>query len=666
MHRSRPLPWIIYALCAMLVLDGLGWVTWRVVQLERERIASQREASMQQTLRVALWRMDSQVAPVLAAEAARPFFQYRPLIPADRVYAELGGSIEPEEDAVVSPLASGTGRFILLHFEFAHDGTLRSPQAPTGWARRRVIDRLDNRAMIDRAGADLEALRAMLDLAGADTLSTLDGVSPAPTHTLDPESDPSRIRDNREDDRAAGGRSDEHPPTPNNADAERASDFAARSQLADQAKATPPEQSAYLNLQRRSDNELGQAPRAGRLPDAPPGSGTAGARDASSQFGDALPVIDQGPFETTWIEDPSTGRPELIAHRVVRISDRRLIQGFWVDWASLRRALIGGISDLLPDADLLPVATDTRHAAWDEAGARTGGVPPGRRTARLATIPARLISAQVPGPPAGAPRSMGATLILAWGAVVAAIAAIGVVLHASIRLSARRAGFVSAVTHELRTPLTTFCLYTQMLSEQVVDDESRRRDYIETLRRESIRLAGIVENVLSYAGLTRTERSRTDHDPAPLGPMLDEIVPGLDRRARESSKRLVVELDADAKQAAVPNERDTIERILTNLVDNACRYAAHADDDRVHLRASLWRSRVRIEVADHGPGVGSRERRRIFRAFRRAESGTGDGSGLGLGLALSRALSRRLGGRLELVSGSQPGAVFRLTLPRAR
>lgn len=670
MRSGRKLPWIIYALCALLVVDGLGWVTWRLVRLEREQRESQREAALQETLRLALWRMDSVIAPMLAGEAGRPYFQYRALIPRDRAYAQMWRPLEPDEDLSVSPLVTASGRFIRLHFEWDPDGSLRSPQAPRGWVRQRVAGRYVEPSRLARARADLEALRALLEQASGDPASLLerssagpgpiglDGPRPGERGTLPRDAADASATDEL-------GRAD---------GADRAAtDFRARQQLALQAKKTPPEQEAFLNRSPVDRGDKSPAPADGSDADgtdakAEPRPGEPAFRDrlgdawarASAARGPAGPEteIRQGPFEGVWLDDPSTGRRELVFVRRVTIGSRALVQGFWVDWLALRQDLLGRVMDLVPGADLEPVLAPANEAAAPDAPESRTPTP----THRLATIPARLMPSGVPSPPGTPVTSMRATLVVTWIAVLVAIGAIGVVLHASMRLSDRRGRFVSAVTHELRTPLTTFCLYSQMLADGMVEDEHRRREYLRTLKSESSRLAGIVENVLTYArmGGRRPEAGST----TTLGEVLDAITSGLERRAKQDGLGLELEADEHVRARRVPAEREAIERILTNLVDNACKYASDGSEPRVHLRARADRRRVRVEVADHGPGISAGERGRIFSAFHRAESGRGEGrGGLGLGLALSRGLARSLGGELELVRTSGRGAVFRLTLP---
>jgi len=125
---------------------------------------------------------------------------------------------------------------------------------------------------------------------------------------------------------------------------------------------------------------------------------------------------------------------------------------------------------------------------------------------------------------------------------------------------------------------------------------------------------------------------------------------------------------------AVPGDRRlatdpaAVETILRNLVDNACKYAAAAEDRRVHVAARVEPGWLILSVSDHGPGVPAAERRRIFDPFFRAEpEQTREHRGVGLGLAIAARLARALGGRLQLVGepvlGGRIAAVFELRLP---
>ena len=128
---------------------------------------------------------------------------------------------------------------------------------------------------------------------------------------------------------------------------------------------------------------------------------------------------------------------------------------------------------------------------------------------------------------------------------------------------------------------------------------------------------------------------------------------------------LLVEADDAARSMTVRANASALEQILFNLVDNACKYAASADDRRIHVRLRQGDGVAEIRVEDHGPGV-RRPPRRLFRSFSKsAREAAHSAPGIGLGLALSRRLARGMGGDLRLERGGPAAHCFLLTLPAA-
>ena len=129
---------------------------------------------------------------------------------------------------------------------------------------------------------------------------------------------------------------------------------------------------------------------------------------------------------------------------------------------------------------------------------------------------------------------------------------------------------------------------------------------------------------------------------------------------------MTLSIERPEPDVSVQADATTIERILVNLVDNACKYASEGERIEIVGRLVGAGARVRCEVwvRDFGPGVAANESARIFQPFHRARRhAESPNPGLGLGLALARGLAREMGGDLILGRAEHgPGAVFCLKL----
>jgi signal transduction histidine kinase len=240
--------------------------------------------------------------------------------------------------------------------------------------------------------------------------------------------------------------------------------------------------------------------------------------------------------------------------------------------------------------------------------------------------------------------------------------AVGLGGRSLIDLSERRIRFVSAVTHELRTPLTTLRLYLDMLTGGMVQDEAKKAEYLHTLNAETDRLNRLVANVLDFSRL-ENQRPQLHRSTVGVSELLQGIHATWHGRCHDAGKELVLEngLEADA---VIDTDIELVQQIIANLIDNACKYSRDAADHRICLRAKRQGYRLVLEVEDRGPGVARRDRRSLFRAFRRGRHADVTAGGVGLGLALAQRWAGLLGGSLILrdaLTGS--GACFRLEMP---
>ena len=212
--------------------------------------------------------------------------------------------------------------------------------------------------------------------------------------------------------------------------------------------------------------------------------------------------------------------------------------------------------------------------------------------------------------------------------------------------------------------MTTLRLYLDMLTGGLVTEERQRAEYLHTLNAETDRLNRLVGNVLDFSRL-ENQRPRLEKVPIPLKDLLEQLRGTWEGRCRDSGKELVIDHSLPAETRLVTDVK-LVQQILGNLIDNACKYSRGADDRRIWVHArGEGRRRLVLEVEDRGPGVPARERRSVFRPFRRGRGADVTAGGVGLGLALAHRWARLLGGKLTLCRGSDktPGACFRFELP---
>lgn len=237
------------------------------------------------------------------------------------------------------------------------------------------------------------------------------------------------------------------------------------------------------------------------------------------------------------------------------------------------------------------------------------------------------------------------------------IAALATTINATLQrlddAAAQQRRFVADAAHELRSPLTTL-----LASLEVALAYPEHTDWpaaTTTAVRQTRRLQALAEDLLLLARLdARVPATRPAAvDLAALASRLTEQHPLTDGA-------LSLAYDGTGP-AVVLGDRNELERLLRNLVDNAVRHAV--TDVLITVRNEG--SRVIVEVRDDGPGVPAEDADRIFERFTRLDDARSrDAGGSGLGLAIARDLARLHHGTLTLADRT-PGASFVLRLPRA-
>jgi two-component system sensor histidine kinase KdpD len=211
-----------------------------------------------------------------------------------------------------------------------------------------------------------------------------------------------------------------------------------------------------------------------------------------------------------------------------------------------------------------------------------------------------------------------------------------------------------SVSHDLRTPLTAILMAATALDPTHPTPESVG-DVREQVLDAATRLWRLIEKLLDLSVL---QAGRAE--PRRIWYSIDEVLQEAVEQVGEEtcSFKLSVERDMQLLQG----DPAQLERAFANVLENAARYSAGKP---VAVRARAVRGRIRVLIADQGPGIPTTEQERIFLPFYRS---AGDGSqhpGSGLGLAISRGFLELNGGRISVESGAGRGTSFVVEFPLA-
>lgn len=717
--------WLLMLLCVTIVAPAMCWMTLKALEIDRDQREARRqteearrkeaearrqaelarsqadlarrEAELQELISSALWRMDWTLTPLVAQEAARPYFAYRPFFTGTGYLPNNKGQ-KISVQQFPSPLLVQPSEYVKLHFQIAPDGSWSSPQNPTGALCDTAIACGASRDNIKLSGTLLDQLAEITNR--DDLLERLpDQLLPAVEISKAPWNDNANNLFGNNWTFNYGGQTLQ----------EEGETFPAQNPgYVEHQSNEPPQQVGEPSPRSQPQAQQAARPNAGnppasRLARAAANQDDSGPSQLDPQAGDQLAItrqqlkqrggkelqirnrafqsfyqnqiiqqrqntiapeparktISEGQCRAVWVD--ADAQPRLLLARRVLYNDQVAIQGCWLNWPKIKEMLLEEVVDLFPDAELVPVNLESQ-------------VQPGRR---LATLPVRLVVPEptiassvlqfdFAEPVSGADDSLSPlqlSLIVAWACLLVAMLAVAFFLRGVVSLSERRGAFVSAVTHELRTPLTTFRMYAEMLSEGMVRKPEQQQKYVDTLRVESDRLYHLVENVLAYARLEKGRHGRREQ--IEVKELIDRIEPRLTDRAAQAEMKLQVEVDETVNGTSLISDPSAIEQIVFNLVDNASKYANNTSDKRIILQVTGNDRQVMIRVRDHGPGVLPKDRAKLFRPFSKSvDEAARTAPGVGLGLALCRRLASALGGRLELETDSADGASFLLVLPK--
>ena len=231
------------------------------------------------------------------------------------------------------------------------------------------------------------------------------------------------------------------------------------------------------------------------------------------------------------------------------------------------------------------------------------------------------------------------------------------------QLEQTRRDLTAWVSHDLRTPLASMRVMIEAMLDGVVQDEATVHRYLDNSRAEIEHLSHLMDDLLELAQLDVGHL--TIHiQRASIRDLISDTIGAMTAKAKQRKIALKGEVadDVDMIQMAP----DKIQRVLSNLVDNAIKYTDAGES--VTLRA--WRSDadIRIDIHNSGSYIPQDVLPRLFESFYRGEGsrvrGDDGGRGAGLGLAIARGFIEAHGGRIWANSIESKGTTFSFTLPQ--
>ncbi|HXU35956.1 MAG TPA: HAMP domain-containing sensor histidine kinase [Blastocatellia bacterium] len=231
------------------------------------------------------------------------------------------------------------------------------------------------------------------------------------------------------------------------------------------------------------------------------------------------------------------------------------------------------------------------------------------------------------------------------------------------RLAQKQMDFVAGVSHEFRTPLAVIHAISENLADGLITDKRQIEQCGEVIRDDTRRLAGMVEQVLEFAGAAR---GKTLYQPQPVDvrDLIDQALSA--NQILDAHGNWHVEKEIESNLPEVMADPAALASAVRNIIDNAVKYGGPGNwiGIKAQSHAIDHTRRVEITIADKGIGIPASDLPHIFEPFYRGSAVVAaQVHGNGLGLSLVRNIVEAHGGTISVSSAPGQGSAFSLSLP---
>lgn len=212
---------------------------------------------------------------------------------------------------------------------------------------------------------------------------------------------------------------------------------------------------------------------------------------------------------------------------------------------------------------------------------------------------------------------------------------------------------ISDISHQTKTPIANLLLYTELLKEKELDDNSKK--LVEALTFQTQKLSFLIVELIKASrlenGIIQTAPEEND---------VEELLKNVVAQAIPKAEKKKILLNCDTTEGKARFDLKWTTEALVNIVDNAIKYTN--DHGEIHINVTPYQMFVRIDIQDNGIGIEEEEIPKIFSRFYRADE-VSEIEGVGLGLYLARQIITSQKGYIKVTSEKKTGSTFSVFLP---
>jgi signal transduction histidine kinase/DNA-binding response OmpR family regulator/PAS domain-containing protein len=216
--------------------------------------------------------------------------------------------------------------------------------------------------------------------------------------------------------------------------------------------------------------------------------------------------------------------------------------------------------------------------------------------------------------------------------------------------------FLAQMSHELRTPLNAILGFTEILTDETLDDAQQK--YLEIINKSGKHLLNLINDVLDMSKIEAGQVS-LEFKGLNLTDFLNDLHEMFILPAQTKGLQLITQTSSDIPQNIVTDE-NKLRQVLINLLNNAIKFTKQGT---VSLTVTCNAECLFFQVRDTGSGIAARELKLLFQPFIQTEAGRKSGEGTGLGLSITNNFVRLLGGEIRVDSELGVGTTFSFELP---